>query len=333
MAYYYHERAPPPPTATLRHQRRRPSNDFVGSQLLPLLAAPAVTAVVSLGGGAGGRRRRPGFPVPFTPGLMVTNLMMLMMVLMTTSPSAAAFGLAGPVLSSSQSNRPRMAAVSPPSSSSDGHVASPAKIVPCGRMKLDPPLKLFPSPRPSPATWWESGSGVSSSLQLGGAAVAAAAAPGGALVVPTHHQTPLLPVVLHHAPLSDFAVHLLAPKGPRVGADVGSPHDSTRTLARDVDGTVSAGSWWCGPFGGWPSRTPRLTTEAFYVLSGFGCVTDRDDGQRHFFGRGDTVVLPRGWSGRWDIAEPIHKVRVCPPTCGGGPDWLCYGGRCRCTSR
>jgi len=36
-------------------------------------------------------------------------------------------------------------------------------------------------------------------------------------------------------------------------------------------------------------------------------VTDLDE-QQHFFGPGDTVILPKGWSGRWDVFEQIHKV-------------------------
>ena len=45
----------------------------------------------------------------------------------------------------------------------------------------------------------------------------------------------------------------------------------------------------------------------FYVFSGHGCLTDTD-GTRHFFGPGSTVTLPKGWSGRWDVLEDIHKV-------------------------
>jgi uncharacterized cupin superfamily protein len=121
-------------------------------------------------------------------------------------------------------------------------------------------------------------------------------------------------VTFHHAPLSYFAIDQLVSKGPRANADVGAPHDSSRSLHRDVatsqvpgTNSIAAGSWWCAP-GGWPSKTLRTTTEVFYVLQGFGCLTDLD-GKRNFFGPGDTVILPKGWSGRWDVAEPIHKVR------------------------
>jgi len=112
------------------------------------------------------------------------------------------------------------------------------------------------------------------------------------------------PTTFSHAPFSYFSVDKLTPKGPRKNADVGEPHDATRMLAKA--GPFSCGSWWCAE-GGWPSPALRETTEVFYVFDGRGCVTDLD-GKKHHFGPGDTVILPKGWSGRWDIMEAIHKV-------------------------
>lgn len=117
-------------------------------------------------------------------------------------------------------------------------------------------------------------------------------------------------VVFSHAKLSSFALDLLSPEGPRENADVGQPHDSSLDLVEDVPSpsgaTTSSGSWWCAA-GGWPSPSSRTTTEIFLVLSGYGCLTDIDD-TRHYFGPGDTVILPKGWSGRWDVLQDIHKV-------------------------
>ena len=109
-----------------------------------------------------------------------------------------------------------------------------------------------------------------------------------------------------HAPLSFFALDKLTPKGPRKNADVGEPADATRPLVKV--GSASVGSWSCSE-GGWDSPTPRPTTEVFYVFTGEGSVTDLD-GTKHPFGPGDTVILPKGWSGRWDIVKAIHKVWV-----------------------
>jgi uncharacterized cupin superfamily protein len=109
---------------------------------------------------------------------------------------------------------------------------------------------------------------------------------------------------LIHAPLSAITVDKLQSRGLRKDADVGQPHDSVRLLAEV--GTVSVGSWWCD-VGGWPCLKPKETTEAFFVLSGRGSVSDVD-GTEHEFGAGDTVVLPKGWAGRWDVIVPLHKV-------------------------
>ena len=114
------------------------------------------------------------------------------------------------------------------------------------------------------------------------------------------HETPSF----FHKPISYFDIDKLTSKGPRKNADVGEPHDSTRPLGSD--GPLSSGSWWCAE-GGWPSLTPRTTSEVFYVLTGNGCVTDMD-GTKHIFGPGDLVILPKGWYGRWDVLNDIHKI-------------------------
>lgn len=108
-----------------------------------------------------------------------------------------------------------------------------------------------------------------------------------------------------HAPFSYFTVDKMTLKGPRKNADVGQPYDATRPLVR---ATTSVGTWWCAE-GGWPSPAQRTTTEIFYVFAGHGCLTD-EDGKKNFFGPGDTVILPKGWSGRWDVLEDIHKVWI-----------------------
>ncbi|KAL7462807.1 hypothetical protein ACHAXS_003184 [Conticribra weissflogii] len=113
-----------------------------------------------------------------------------------------------------------------------------------------------------------------------------------------HHPT------FHHAPIDFFALDLLSPPCPRKNPDVGTPCDSYRELC-DLDSS-SAGSWYCSS-GGWPSPNPRSTTEVFYVLEGHGRLTD-EDGMGHYFGPGDTVILPKGWSGRWDVLADIRKV-------------------------
>ncbi|KAK3236583.1 hypothetical protein CYMTET_53284 [Cymbomonas tetramitiformis] len=127
--------------------------------------------------------------------------------------------------------------------------------------------------------------------------------PGGSQ---TDEQIDKFPWTDLAAPIQYFALDKLTPKGPRKNVDHGDPHDFTRPFSKI--GGASVGSWACTE-GGWDSPTPRTSTETFYVLEGEGSVSD-PDGTRHPFGPGDTVVLPKGWWGRWDIAKPIHKVWV-----------------------
>ena len=125
-------------------------------------------------------------------------------------------------------------------------------------------------------------------------------------VTSTVDQSTAMPS-FHAAPGSHFDMANLELKGPRSNVDTGDPHDYGRPFVKGaLDGSAACGSWACSP-GGWDSPNPRPSTEWFYVLSGAGCVTD-PDGTAHPFGPGDVVVLPRGWHGRWDITEHIHKI-------------------------
>lgn len=124
-------------------------------------------------------------------------------------------------------------------------------------------------------------------------------------------STSALTVPFLHAGLQeDFAIENLIAKGPRANADVGQPRDASLTLGGHLEAsgsnTIRAGSWWCSA-GGWPSLEPRTTTEIFWVVEGHGCVTDLD-GERHYFGPGDAVILPQGWAGRWDVLQDLHKI-------------------------
>ena len=109
---------------------------------------------------------------------------------------------------------------------------------------------------------------------------------------------------IHHAPLDYFRLDQLVSKGPRATKDWGSPQDATRKLADD--GTLRGGSWFCSE-GGWPSPNQKAHTEIFFVLEGHGMLGD-SDGAKHYFGPGDTVIIPKGHSGRWDVHTPIHKI-------------------------
>lgn len=94
--------------------------------------------------------------------------------------------------------------------------------------------------------------------------------------------------------------------GQRPGADQGDPQ--LRTLAAEHEAEGNIGFWECTP-GGWPV-VDRQDTEVAYILSGKGEITDEASGVVHSIGAGDLVILPVGWTGRWDIEETVRKVYV-----------------------
>lgn len=59
---------------------------------------------------------------------------------------------------------------------------------------------------------------------------------------------------------------------------------------------------------------PRTTTECFHVLEGVFFLTPKNSSSDGGGGTaqrcvaGDTVILPKGWSGRWDVVETVRKV-------------------------
>lgn len=99
----------------------------------------------------------------------------------------------------------------------------------------------------------------------------------------------------------------LVPAGPRPGSDRGDPHTATRVLHESEDGAISVGVWSCTP-GGWEIEN-RPDTEIIRLLDGHATITDKDGTQRRLV-TGTVLVLPRGWSGRWDVHETVRKLYV-----------------------
>lgn len=96
----------------------------------------------------------------------------------------------------------------------------------------------------------------------------------------------------------------LSPGGLRASADRGAPQIAYHSLAIEAGGNL--GVWECQP-GGWPVVN-RPDTEFTYILSGRALLTDDSSGQEIGISSGDLVILPPGWTGRWDILEPVRKV-------------------------
>jgi uncharacterized cupin superfamily protein len=75
----------------------------------------------------------------------------------------------------------------------------------------------------------------------------------------------------------------------------------------DQDGQPAVGIWACTP-GSW-TVTDRADTEISVIVSGRARIHDADGTTRELTG-GDVLVLPLGWSGRWEILEPTRKIYV-----------------------
>ena len=97
-----------------------------------------------------------------------------------------------------------------------------------------------------------------------------------------------------------------APFGPRAGADRGDPQMSLAEIY--ADGETEVGIWECTP-GGWHIEN-RPDTEVVHILTGRVAMTDDSTGEITEIGPGDVMVLPKGWSGRWDVLETTRKLYV-----------------------
>ncbi|GAA4916542.1 hypothetical protein EV188_104506 [Actinomycetospora succinea] len=98
----------------------------------------------------------------------------------------------------------------------------------------------------------------------------------------------------------------LAAGGVREDADSGRPAMHIHGVM--TESSANVGVWECEP-GGWPV-VERSGTEFCYVVSGSAVITAADTGRRHDLGAGDTLVLPPGWSGRWDVTRRMRLVYV-----------------------
>jgi len=96
----------------------------------------------------------------------------------------------------------------------------------------------------------------------------------------------------------------LNPMGLRAGADKGDPQIATQQLAPEAIGSL--GVWECQP-GGWPVVN-RPDTEFTYIISGLARLSDDATGEVIEVTSGDLIILPAGWSGRWDVLKTVRKV-------------------------
>lgn len=86
-----------------------------------------------------------------------------------------------------------------------------------------------------------------------------------------------------------------------------TPSDATDNLVTLDAGKVDIGFWACSP--GVFKTARQGVNEVILVLEGSGTLVS-DQGERVDHGVGDVVLIPDGWSGRWEIHEQFKKQYV-----------------------
>lgn len=102
---------------------------------------------------------------------------------------------------------------------------------------------------------------------------------------------------------ADFPIAPLKAAGQRLGADTGDPQSKVLQVAENAAGRL--GIWECTP-GGWPV-VDRQDTEVAVILSGVADITDDATSTTVTIRAGDVLILPPGWTGRWDVRETVRK--------------------------
>ncbi len=107
-------------------------------------------------------------------------------------------------------------------------------------------------------------------------------------------------------PLVSFRVPLPRGETYRPPTDrivAGDPVQTAWTLFTSEDGRFCSGIWESKP-GKW--RCVFTENEFCQILSGVLIVTG-DDGSKATYRAGDAFVSPAGFSGTWEVVEPVRK--------------------------
>lgn len=88
----------------------------------------------------------------------------------------------------------------------------------------------------------------------------------------------------------------------------GNPARTTWELYSNSSGEVSCGVWAC-EVGAWRIVFDECSDEYFHVLEGRIRITD-SDGVACEFGPGQACVIPAGFTGVFEVMEPVKKHYV-----------------------
>lgn len=114
---------------------------------------------------------------------------------------------------------------------------------------------------------------------------------------------PIIRVQVDH--YKDFASHCLSDtsKFDPLYGNTGALSSASNTFY-DV-GPTKVGVWTCQPGS---FEVVNGERQWFHMTEGVMFVTDRADGTSKRCVPGDTVMLPKGWSGYIDVLEPVKKM-------------------------
>jgi len=107
--------------------------------------------------------------------------------------------------------------------------------------------------------------------------------------------------------ITDLKQLALSIPSPKPTSRTNGQVESNAPIWTSEDGAVRVGVWECTPGVFTADRTGN--SEICYILSGL--VEMRHvDGRVERLGAGDSLILPKGWAGEWNIIETTRKMYV-----------------------
>ncbi len=83
--------------------------------------------------------------------------------------------------------------------------------------------------------------------------------------------------------------------------------EATKPFWQSADGTLHVGVWECSP--GRFTADREHNNEICHILSG-RVEMRHTDGRVEELVAGDTLILPKGWKGEWNVLETVRKMFV-----------------------
>ena len=97
------------------------------------------------------------------------------------------------------------------------------------------------------------------------------------------------------------------------GLDPGPEQDGVQSSFKSVfEGDIVSAVFESGP--GAMQVEDLMFDEFIYILAGQLVLTGADDGVAHTFGTGDHLVLPKGWSGTWEMVGDTYRELIVVET-------------------